>query len=89
MMNDQPMIQALSQVPSYRLRALTFDIPSAYRTIVEILAYYDKMDGLEEIDRLNDVKEWLEEGLTELFGQEAVQEWEEEAKSSEYSPFAS
>jgi hypothetical protein len=88
-MGQTPMVEALGAYPTLDLNRLRFTLGAAYRTITEILAFYDRMDGLEEIDRLQHVQEWLDEAAALLFGGDAVAEWGEEAKSPEYSPFAS
>ena len=88
-MGQTPMVEALGTFPASDLDRLRFTLGAAYRTITEILAFYDRMDGLEDIDRLQDVGEWLDEAAALLFGGDVVEEWEQEAKSPEYSPFAS
>ncbi len=87
-MAESPMIEALVRHPAYNLSRLQFSLASSFRTIVEIIEFYDQMDGFDEIDRLEFVRDWLAEALTQLYGQNEVEEWEVEAKSSEFSPFA-
>ncbi len=87
-MAQPPMIEALTAYPSYEVSDLKFALSASYRTLVEILAYYDRMDGYAEVDRLGDVKEWMERALSRMFGEGEVAVWEQEAKSPAYSPFA-
>jgi len=87
-MPEAPMIEALGGFPASQLDRLRFSVGAAYRTITETLGLYERMDGPEEVGRLGDVQEWLAEAAALLFGAEIVTEWEQEAKSPEYSPFA-
>lgn len=84
----QPLVSQITRIEPYSLRRLTFSLSAAYQTIVEIFEYYDRMDGLDEMDRLKDVKEWLDEALSELFGEDKVVAWQAEAVTPEFSPFA-
>ncbi len=85
---EQSLVSQLTQIEPYRLARLTFNLSASYRTIVETIEYYERMDGYDEMDRLNAVKEWLREALGELFGGAMVRAWEKEAISPYYTPFA-
>lgn len=63
------------------------DLGATYRTLVELLQYYDRMTYFDRIDRLDSIREWLERVLQHLVGKEQVNAWQREAKSYEYSPF--
>lgn len=69
-------------------KACVQQLGAAYRTLVELLEYYDRMTYLDRIDRLDSMREWLEGVLQRLLGEEQVNAWQREAKSHEYSPFA-
>jgi hypothetical protein len=87
-MAEQPMIQALGDYPAYELSRLQSCLSSSFRTVVEIIAYYDRMDGYDEMERLEFVRDWLAEALAQLYGAAQVNDWDAEAKSPEFSPFA-
>jgi hypothetical protein len=63
------------------------DLAATYRTLFELLQYYDRMNYFDRIDRLDSMHEWLERVLQHLVGKEQVNVWQREAKSYEYSPF--
>ena len=69
------------------VKAAVQDLAAAYRTLVELLEYYDRMSYFDRIDRLNSMREWLERVLQHLLGEEQVNAWQSQAKSREYSPF--
>jgi len=64
------------------------DLAATYRTLVELLQYYDLMNYFDRIDRLDSMREWLERVLRHLVGEKQVNAWQREAKSQKYSPFA-
>lgn len=82
------MANYLGNVDADRIRRAVVNLACAYRTLLELMEYYADMDGFAEWERLNAIREWLEEALNKLVGAKQVQEWTEEAKSEDYSPFA-
>ena len=87
-MAEPPMVDALSAFPPYRVNRVESLLGAAYRTVTEIVAYYDRMNGYDEIDRLTDTREWLDEVMGQMFGRDVADRWAEEAKSPQYTPFA-
>ncbi|MBE0415243.1 MAG: hypothetical protein IBX36_01700 [Dehalococcoidia bacterium] len=69
------------------VNAAVQDLAAAYRTLVELLEYYDCMSYFDRMDRLDSMREWLERVLQHLVSKEQVNAWQREAKSHEYSPF--
>ena len=64
------------------------NLACAYRTVVELIEYYAEMDGFAEWEGLDATRVWLEKALNELVGDRQVEQWAEEAKSEDYSPYA-
>jgi uncharacterized membrane protein len=64
------------------------DLSAAYRTLIELLEYYDRMSYFDRIDRLDSIREWLERVLQHLVDKKQVNALQREAKSQKYSPFA-
>ena len=69
------------------IRSAVPDLGCAYRTLVELIEYYADMDSFAEWERLGAIRVWLEEALDKLVGARQVEEWADEARSEDYSPY--